>query len=124
MPNGAWPQETVQRLEYVGDWLKVNGEAIYSTRPRKVIREGNSVWFTRSKDNRYVYAISMGWPGSTFVVRSVRAARGSRVSMLGVEQPMRWRQSERGLIIEIPQEVAENKPCKQAYTFKIEAESA
>lgn len=124
MPNGAWPQETVQRLEYVGAWLKVNGEAIYNTRPRKVIRERNSVWFTRSKDNRYVYAISTVWPGSTFSVRSVHAAHGSRVSMLGVDQPMRWRQSERGLIIEIPQEVAENKPCKQAYAFKIKAETA
>jgi alpha-L-fucosidase len=121
MPNGTWPHETVERLEYVGDWLKVNGEAIYNTRPRKIIREGDNVWFTQSKDNRHLYAISMAWPGDTFVLRSVRTLEGSRVTMLGVKQPLTWRQTGRGVIIEIPRQVAENKPCKQAFVFKIES---
>jgi alpha-L-fucosidase len=124
MPNGTWPQETVQRLEYAGDWLRVNGEAIYNTRPRKIIREGDNVWFTRSKDTRHVYAISMGWPGSSLVLRSVRAVNGSFVYMLGIEQPLRWRQGGDGLTIDIPEEIAEHKPCKQAYVFKIASEAA
>lgn len=124
MPNGTWPQETVERLEYVGNWLKVNGEAIYSTRPRKTIREGNNIWFTRSKDNRHVYAISMVWPGSSFALRSLQPVHGSPVFMLGVKRPLRWQQNSRGMVIEIPQEVAENKPCKQAYVFKITVEPA
>jgi len=124
MPNGRWPQETVERLEYLGNWLKVNGEAIYNTRPREIIREGNHIWFTRSKDNRYVYAISTIWPGSNFVLQSVRPAQGSAVFMLGVKQPLQWQQRGQSLVIEIPQQVTENKPCKQAWVFKMEAESA
>jgi len=123
MPNGMWPRETIERLEYVGDWLKVNGEAIYNTRPRKTVREGDNVWFTRSKNSRYVYAITLGWPGSTLAIQSVHAVNDSRISMLGVNQSLRWRQSGNSLIIDIPQEVAENRPCKQAYVFKIESES-
>lgn len=123
IPNGTWPRETIERLEYVGDWLSVNGEAIYSTRPRKIVREGNTLWFTRDKNKRHIYAIAVGWPGNSLVIQSVRAVNESRIFMLGVEQSLRWRQGERGLIIQIPQEVAENRPCKQAYVFKIETES-
>jgi alpha-L-fucosidase len=124
MPNGTWPKETVERLNYVGEWLRVNGEAIYKTRPRKTVREGKNIWFTLSKDNRHEYAISIGWPGRTLNLQSVRAVDGSPVYMLGVSKPLECHQSGRGLQINIPQEVEANKPCKQAYAFKIEAESA
>ena len=74
MPSGEWPPEIVERLKYAGNWLKVNGEAIYHTRPRKIFHEGKNVWFTSTPDGRYVYAISMGWPGETFTTH-VGAAR-------------------------------------------------
>jgi len=32
MSNGMFPKQTVERLEWVGKWLKVNGEGIYKTR--------------------------------------------------------------------------------------------
>lgn len=124
MPNGQWPSETVERLEYVGDWLRVNGEAIYNTRPRQVYHEGTDVWFTRSKTENIVYAIRMGWPGQTFNVSSVRALKGSKIFMLGVKKPLTWNQDNGTLVIEIPSALAEKKPCRQAYVFKIRAESA
>jgi len=119
MPNGCWPSETVERLEYVGKWLQVNGEAIYNTRPRKIFREGSSVWFTSDKTGDVVYAISIGWPGQTLIIDSVRAVHGSMVFMLGVETPLDWRQDGRGLVIDIPPAVAEKKACEHAYVFKI-----
>jgi alpha-L-fucosidase len=123
MPNGRWSSETVERLEYVGDWLRVNGEAIYNTRPRKVFREGANVWFTSSKTGNIVYAITIGWPGREFTTNSARAVQGSKVLMLGVEKPLDWRQDGQALVIQIPQSVAENKPCQHAYVFKIQTES-
>ena len=122
MPNGEWPPETVEHLKYAGSWLRVNGEAIYNTRPRKIFREGKSNWFTSSKDGRYVYAISIGWPGETFATHSVRAVKGSQILMLGVDQPLDWRQDVARLSVVIPPSLAEHKPCPQAYAFKILAE--
>ncbi|MGA3328516.1 MAG: alpha-L-fucosidase [Terriglobia bacterium] len=122
MPNGEWPPETVERLKYAGSWLSVNGVAIYNTRPRKIFHEGKDVWFTSSKDGRYVYAISMGWPGETFTTHSVRAVQGSSIRMLGVDQPLDWRQDGTTLTVTIPSSLADHKPCPQAYAFKILAE--
>ncbi len=123
MPSGEWPQEMVDRLKYTGDWLRVNGEAIYSTRPRKVFREGKNVWFTSSKDCRYVYAISIGWPGETFTTQAVQAAKGSQIMMLGVNQPLVWRQDGSTLSVTIPPSVVNHKPCQQAFAFKIPVET-
>jgi alpha-L-fucosidase len=122
MPNGAWAPEAVERLEYVGDWLRVNGEAIYNTRPREVFHEGDDIWFTSSKDGGNVYAISLKWPGTTFTVRSVRPRPGSAVQMLGVQTPLNWEQRGDSVRIDIPTGVAEHKPCKQAYVFRFQAQ--
>ena len=46
MANGKFPQETVKRLEYAGDWLKVNDEAISTTRQGgRTIQSGMKVHF-------------------------------------------------------------------------------
>jgi len=38
--DGSFPSEAVRELEALGDWLRVNGEAIYGTRPFAVSGEG------------------------------------------------------------------------------------
>jgi alpha-L-fucosidase len=121
-PTGRWPQEMIDRVSYVGDWLKVNGESIFATRPYLRYHEGKDIRFTRSKDRKFVYAISLKWPGKSFKTVLVRARKGSVIRMLGVDQDLKWRQDEKGLVIEIPASVAATKPCQQAYVFKIEAE--
>jgi hypothetical protein len=42
--------------------------------------------------------------------------------MLGVDQPLAWRQEGAALMVTIPPSLAEHKPCPQAYAFKIRAE--
>lgn len=124
MPNGAWAPQAVERLEYAGEWLKVNGEAIYKTRPRKVFKEPGNIWFTASKDGRYVYAIRAGAPAGQLKVQSVKAVAGSQIFMLGVRQPLRWRQQGETLVVDIAPEIAEHPPCKQAFAFKIQVRPA
>ncbi len=42
-PDGSIPGELEVIINNVGDWLKINGEAIYKTRPWKVYGDGKSV---------------------------------------------------------------------------------
>jgi alpha-L-fucosidase len=38
--DGSIPQEEIEIMAAIGDWLEVNGEGIYATRPWKVVEEG------------------------------------------------------------------------------------
>jgi alpha-L-fucosidase len=123
-PDGKWPKEMIDRVSYVGDWLKVNGECIYATRPYLRYHEGTDLRFTRSKDKTFVYVISLRWPGETLNTRMVKAKEGSKIRMLGVNGELKWRQDATGLTIELPKELQDEakRPCRQAHAFKIESQ--
>jgi len=116
-------------LDYAGDWLRVNGEAIYATRPRpgQLWKEGDHIRFTRSKDKRTVYAISLNhWPGKELVLKTVAVEPGTEIHMLGCNESLTWRMDKRGLVIALPEalQAEANRPCKQAWAFKIQSCSA
>ena len=54
--QGLIEPEAEWRLRSIGQWLRRNGEAIYSTVTTPVYNDGN-VWFTASKDGKTLYAI-------------------------------------------------------------------
>ncbi|MEI6073960.1 MAG: alpha-L-fucosidase [Verrucomicrobiota bacterium] len=122
--TGRWPQEMIDRVNYVGDWLKVNGESIFATRPYLRYHEGKELRFTRTKDKKYVYIISLKWPGETLQSQLVKAKAGSSIRLLGVDQDLNWRQDQAGLTIELPKTLQDEsrRPGRQAYAFKVETE--
>jgi len=127
--DGNWHPKVLEALDYAGDWLRVNGEAIYATRPRpgQLWKEGDHIRFTRSKDKRTVYAISLNhWPGKELVLKTVAVEPGTEIHMLGCNESLTWRMDKRGLVIALPEalQAEANRPCKQAWAFKIQSCSA
>ena len=55
-PEGLIQPEVVERLHGVGEWLRANGKAIYSTRTTPHYNDGKT-WFTADKDGETLYAI-------------------------------------------------------------------
>ena len=57
-PEGLIEDESVSRLQEIGAWMNVNGEAIYATTTTPFYtNEERSVWFTANKDGKTLYAI-------------------------------------------------------------------
>jgi alpha-L-fucosidase len=127
--HGEFHPEAVRQMKGAGTWLKVNGEAIYATRPRQGIlwSEGDTIRYTRSKDQRFVYAILNGWPGMQVRLQSVRPKPGSSVKLLGSETELPWTfDSAQGTTITLPENLQQpgNRPCAYGWSLKIEATPA
>ncbi|MDR1223241.1 MAG: hypothetical protein LBL07_10265 [Tannerella sp.] len=123
-PNktGRFHPTVIGRLEAVGQWLKVNGEGIYETRARDVWKSGD-IRFTRSRDNKRVYAFVETFPGRELIIPSVTPKKRSKVRLLGYSKPLKWSSiGDGGVRIEIPAALQspENRPCKYAWVFRIE----
>ncbi|MHC4637332.1 MAG: alpha-L-fucosidase [Planctomycetota bacterium] len=80
--SGKFHPTVIEYLRIVGKWLKVNGEAIYKTRPWYWFSQGDSIRFTRSKDYHYVYAILMEWPGNTLALNGIKPKSGAKITLL------------------------------------------
>lgn len=110
--DGTIPDVMVQCLRRVGQWLQINGEAIYGARPWHTFRDGD-VRFTQKE--RSLYAIALEWPEEELYLSSLAGYRISAVELLGSPEPVIWKQDSGGLRIQPPR----SRPCRYAYTFKI-----
>jgi alpha-L-fucosidase len=118
--EGALPKIQENRLKDIGKWLKVNGEGIYATRPFTRQIDG-TVAFTRSKDNQYVYAILKEWPGQELHLKGIKAAKDSKIEMLGYNKSIECINGNEGLSVKLPTELQDkkNRPCEHAWILKI-----
>jgi alpha-L-fucosidase len=120
--KGNFHPAAKEQLEAVGQWLKVNGEGIYETLLRDVWQSGD-IRFTRSKDNRRVYAFVETFPGKELIIPSVTPKKKSEVRLLGYSKPLKWQPTgDGGIKVEIPDVLQSpgNRPCEYAWAFGIE----
>jgi alpha-L-fucosidase len=115
--DGRIPVIMQQRLLDIGDWLKVNGEAIYGTRvwTKKPAKALPGISFTiKGKD---LYVICTSWPQKAITIPGVLSA--GRVILLGSEEKVAARASG-NLTIQPPAINPGNMPCQHAWVFKVE----
>jgi alpha-L-fucosidase len=122
--NGNFEATAMKQLSEVGRWLNTNGQAIYATRAREgeLWKEGDEIRFTRTKDNKTVFAFSTVWPGDKLTLNSVRAKENSQIHLLGVSQPLKWKPSSVGIEIALGEQIrSQVKEVNQlAYAFRIQ----
>lgn len=99
--DGTIPEDQQAVLRAVGAWLKINGEAVYSSRVWKVFGQDNDWRFT-SKGEKYVYAFAMGNERPEIVSMSSKDCKVLKVEQLGAKSKLRFTQTESGLTIDAP----------------------
>ena len=120
--DGRIPVVMQQRLVDIGDWLKINGEAIYGTRPwhntkADVKNMDQSIFYTTKKQDLYV--ICTKWPRQDVQVPDVQINANISVRLLGLEKSIKWEAKDGRIVITPPLISPAEVPCKHAYVFKI-----
>ena len=102
-PTGVIPAAAAARLREVGAWLKVNGEAIYGTRPVPPYQSG-AVRFTAKGPHTYAIVLRQEGepPAATVALPGIRPAAGTAVELLGVAGAPAWRPADDGCRVDLP----------------------
>ena len=143
--DGTIPDDQRKVLYELGDWMKTNGEAIYTTRPWETFGEGPTVEpkggfkehgkflklvysakdirYTQSKDGKTVFAITLGWPEKEAILTAVKVASAgpaAKVELIGHAGAVKHSVNKDGRLVIHPPELPESKrPGQHAYSFKL-----
>ncbi len=137
--HGVIPEPQQVILKEIGAWLKINGEAIYETRPFEVFGQGptnasmklhgnsheegfTADDFRYTKNGQNVYAFWLKTDDRKVIVLDALGAEDRiindavlNVSLLGTNEEIKWIQQKNELVIELPKHI----DLKNAICFKI-----
>ena len=118
MPDGVIPKIQKEVLLRIGDWLKINGEGIYGTRPWERA-EGKTtdnldIRFTQKNGTIYIHLLNKP-VGKRLRIVSLKIPINSSITLLGYGVQLKWSQDLEDLIINIPDNLIESP----VYVFKI-----
>jgi len=99
--RGDLDPEVVQIAKDIGAWLKINGEAVYASRPFEAFGD-NAVSYTRHNGN--VYATLLDWDGGPVTLKALHPGgttlgKVTKVELLGSNLPLTFVQDDQGLTV-------------------------
>jgi alpha-L-fucosidase len=119
-PKGQWHNEAYSLLEDIGNWMKVNGEAIYGTRAISPYKEGQ-VCITKKGDNTlylYYMADENGKMPAEIGMSTFSLPANTRLKMVGTNTFLKWKKSGNGFKIVIPEKIGKTPPSDYVWVIK------
>jgi alpha-L-fucosidase len=110
-PDGTLSELQISRLKEIGDWLKVNGAAIYGTRATDIYTD-NENFFTKGKNGETYVIIPLkeNEPMPSAITWSKNIpAKGSAVTLLMNGKKVKWEKTSDGVKVNLPVDVKKLK---------------
>ena len=120
--DGTIPEDQQKTLLDVGEWLAVNGDAIYGTHSWTRFGEGSGrAGYRFTVKGNTLYAIALSWPGDQALITSLATGKASegkvgRVRLLGNAGDLEFNQDSDGLKVKMPA----REPCQYAFALQID----
>jgi len=120
-PNGDFDQIAYDRLKEIGSWMKVNGEAIYGTKPISPYQSGSLVFTAKGQNIYVIYLVNEGekFLPEKIALKGLSVPKGSKISIFGASKVLRYTIKDNVIEVEIPSIYRSIKQCDYAITFKI-----
>ena len=119
-PLGTLPEPAILRMQEIGNWMKVNGKAIYSTRPIYPYKQ-DKIRFTQAK-NGAIYAFYLLEENESLPNTIKLKKNGfnlNSITILGSNKKLKFKQISDEYEIIVPQSVIVNNQFKHAVVFEI-----
>ena len=115
--DGTIPEWQVERLRAMGDWLKINGAAIYGSRYWHTTGQPEAhLAFTTNGKKLYAISLQPPHPFTIEATKGWTAAEVESVRLLGSNGKVEWQIDENGLRITPPSDLGVSK---HAWAFEI-----
>ncbi|GJM33309.1 MAG: alpha-L-fucosidase [Saprospiraceae bacterium] len=121
-PKGNWDKGAYEMLTEMGDWMKINSEAIYGTRAIAPYKEDN-VCITEAKDGS-LYLIYLAKEGETQLPAEIKLSKiqpkkGTKAELLGSKAKLKWEPVGEGCKVMIPEKMRGMVPGNYAWVVRI-----
>lgn len=124
-PEGTWDDEAYKTLKGVAEWMKINSEAIYYTRPIFPYQQEN-IFFTQNRFNKSIY-LTLAFKKNTKLPDIISVPRNlisekSIITVLGNNIKLDFQLTNENTLIKIPEDLTERIISKYAFVIKINQE--
>jgi len=135
--DGSIPEESIEQLTTIGEWMQANGEAIYGSSRWVISHEGptdinmggtrareaegfnfqftdKDFWFTKKGDAIYVSALVRPESGNVSILSLGKDSPHAppsinNVRVLGSNRLINWQQTDAALDVELPEDLADGR---------------
>lgn len=114
-PEGVVPQEAVIRLNDMGNWMKINGEAIYGTQRSLLTPAWGECTRKDSKNSSTLYLCVFDWPADGKLILDAKY-KIKKATFLHDGSRLNAKRTNEGIIVDVPAQA----PDKIASVIKLE----